>query len=184
VGLLRALLNPWRLSVFLPAWLLMLLVFTAVRAVDYPHYLLILQPLPALLLANAFARQPETRPRLWQGVRWVHVVACAFAWAFTNTWVAERGGGEWPYGTSLALRRAQAQALVDDAAGRPVDVTLQGVSSDVGVVPCNPPPREVEWVLRQEFDPRWQTRPGTLLCEGWREVDGVRLLKWRVAHTP
>jgi len=141
-------------------WIGIILAFTLARIPSYPHYVLILAPLPALLIAGGFDPRRASPWLAWiRWVRWAHAASLALLTAGVLLWVGARGGSSGDYGVAYRVRLEQARAI---ARGGPVH-ERNGPDLECGALTP-----EIEWLLVHELHvPEMPDR--VQLCEAWRD---------------
>lgn len=168
-GLCRWAISPLALPFVGIWWLGIILAFTLGRIPSYPHYVLILAPLPALLISGAFDPSRSTRWLRWmRWVRWGHVASLALLTTGTLLWVSARGGSSGDYGVTYRIRLEQARAIAEDG--------VADVRGDRDLA-CGSPRSEIRWLLSHRLGAGASS--GRLqLCEGWRDHGTHREYVW------
>jgi len=178
-------------------WALFIVVFIALRIPAFPHYVLILYPLPFLLMADGFrvpgreATGNSLVAKLGRGadtwlprVRWAHVALLFTLTLSFQSWLFARGGSPGDYGVAYSQRLTQTRELL----GR---VPSIGPRDDADTGPTRPPadptllcrklPGEVVFLLAW-LAPDMAAPPRSLaLCEGWGANNGgARQHRWEL----
>ena len=111
-GVYRWAVAPFSLAFVGIWWIGIIVVFTLARIPSYPHYVLILAPLPALLISGGFDPRHETPWLQWiRWVRWAHVVSLCLLTTGILLWIGARGGSSGDYGVAYRVRLEQARAI-------------------------------------------------------------------------
>jgi hypothetical protein len=170
-GVFNWIISPFSLPFVGVWWIGIILVFTLARIPSYPHYVLILSPLPALLIAGGFEFRNLEKPRLeWiRWVRWAYVTSLGLLTFGMLFWIGARGGSSGDFGVTYRVRLQQAEAIASGTEAR-------AYASDLH---CEVPNSEVRWLLVHELgapEPADRLR----LCEGWRDQGADREYVWAI----
>lgn len=186
VGFWGWLKRPGTIPVLGIAWWALVGIVTLAWIPCYPHYVLALAPLPALLLAGAF-ELPGFETRWTCGLRWLragHAASLLALTAGTLVWIGERGGAAGDYGVSYSVRFAQAKAW------NGVEKAVPGAGLSAEEVAlfrdhperCGRLPAEVDWLagwVGRFEEPRQGGAP-KILCEAWVLSEGRGTYRWAV----
>jgi hypothetical protein len=184
-GLWRWLRSPFTIPVLGVWWWLVIAAFTLARIPSYPHYVVTLAPLAAVLAAGAFDG-PLARPRLASALmlwRWGYVAALLGLTMLTQSWLASRGGAAGDYGIAYRIRLAQAQAVVDRLEMRtPASYAHWGEigSGDATSVRCHRLPVQVEWIVRWLGPRQTQGLQSVQLCDEWVDRQDRFVYQWTI----
>jgi len=164
-------------------WWLVVVVFTAMRILGHPHYVLILAPLPSLMVAGAFdpPALSERVASILHTLRWAYLAALLCLGVGTQAWLVSRGGAEGDYGIMYGVREAQARAALALNAGEPhPDEMLVIPEEKARTGGCNEVGGEVTWLIRQWKGEAFQVSKDVKLCQLWYDVPGGKQYGWRV----
>jgi hypothetical protein len=168
-GVYRWAVAPFSLAFVGVWWIGLIIVFTLAEIPSYPHYVLILAPLPALLISGGFDPRHATPWRPWiRWLRWAHVVSLCLLTTGVLLWVGARGGSSGDYGVAYRVRLKQARAIAQGV------TTSDHLGADLQ---CGALRSEIRWLLVHvlgEAEPAGRLQ----LCEGWRDRGTHREYVW------
>jgi hypothetical protein len=168
-SLCRWLVAPFSLAFVGIWWIGIVVVFTLTRIPSYPHYVLILAPLTALLISGAFdprVRTPWLRYMQW--VRAAYVVSLCLLTTGILLWIGAREGSSGDYGVTYRVRLEQARAIAQGAWAQ------SHVASDLQCGPVRP---EIRWLLVHAFGVS-ESADSVQFCEAWRDHGTHREYLW------
>jgi hypothetical protein len=172
--------RPWRITVFGVSWIGFVLLFTFLRLPAYTHYILVMAPLPALIVAGAFELDTvrDRTGRFWHALRWTHIALLGMLSAAIIGWVSRRGGSDGDYGVSYGVRHNQAQALIAKLEGdNPSEFENGGQASLASG--CRYPNEEVIWIVKWLAPSLVSQASGSKICEGWQpDGKGDFVFRW------
>jgi hypothetical protein len=170
-GVYRWAIAPFSLAFVGIWWIGIIVVFTLARIPSYPHYVLTLAPLPALLISGGFDPRHETPWLQWiRWVRWSHVVSLCLLTTGILLWIGARGGSSGDYGVAYRVRLEQARAIAHGG------TASDHVGSDMV---CAALKSEIRWLLVHALGAS-KGPDGLQLCEAWRDRGTRREYVWAV----